>query len=615
MNTTITPITQSIERIGEMLIDDKLITREQLQRAHDEQRTHGGRLGYHLVKLGFVNELVLARALARRYKVPAVDLTRSEIDPALVRLIPSDIAVQHLVLALKREGRSLYVAIADPTNLQVIDDLKFRTRSDIIPVIAGEYTLRTMIEQMYPAQAAAEAEAMDSLLTEIDLGDTDVEMVEEEEDDITTAALSVAVNEAPVVKLINAILADAVHKGASDIHFECFEHELRVRYRVDGALREVMKPPFKMRAALISRFKIMAGLNIAERRVPQDGRIKLKLGKRVIDYRVSTLPTLFGEKVVLRILDKGNLTLDLEKFGIEPGAEKAFMEAVQNPYGMVLVTGPTGSGKTTTLYSALSKVNLVDVNIMTAEDPVEYNLYGINQVQVRTEVGMTFAAALKAFLRQDPNIIMVGEVRDLETGSIAIKAALTGHLVLSTLHTNSAPETITRLLDMGLEPFNVASALNLVVAQRLVRRICPHCKTRYVPDDLELGGAKVTPKTPLRDLHLTQRVLDDARAAAAAEAAPYLKTLSPMTTVGELPFFKGKGCDACGGSGLKGRQGLYEVLTVTPELRKLILKNVGAVDLRDAAVAEGMLTLRMDGWLKVLKGVTTLEQVVRETSA
>ena len=615
VNATITPITQPVERIGDFLVDAKLITREQLQRAQEEQRTHGGRLGYHLVKLGFIEELVLARSLARRYKVPAVDLTRSEVDPALVRLIPPDVAVQHLVLPLKREGRSLYVAMADPTNLRVVDDLKFRTRSDIIPVIAGEYTLRTMIEQMYPAQTSADTEAMDSLLDEIDFGDTDVEMVEEEEEDITTAALTVAVNEAPVVKLINAILADAVHKGASDIHFECFEHELRVRYRVDGALREVMKPPFKMRAALISRFKIMAGLNIAERRVPQDGRIKLKLGKRVIDYRVSTLPTLFGEKVVLRILDKGNLTLDLEKFGIEPRSERALMEAVQNPYGMVLVTGPTGSGKTTTLYSALSKVNLVDVNIMTAEDPVEYNLYGINQVQVRTEVGMTFAAALKAFLRQDPNIIMVGEIRDLETGSIGVKAALTGHLVLSTLHTNSAPETITRLLDMGLEPFNVASALNLVVAQRLVRRICSHCKTRYVPDDLELGGAKVTPKTTLRELGFTQQTLDDARSRATPEAAPHLKKLSLATTIAELPFFKGTGCEACGGSGLKGRQGVYEVLTVTPELRKLILKNVGSAEIRDAAVAEGMLTLRMDGWLKVLKGITTLEQVVRETSA
>ena len=609
-----TPVAPAGERLGEFLLAEKLVTREQLQRAADEQRSHGGRLGYHLVKLGFVDELALTRVLARHYKVPAVDLNRSALDPALIKLVPAEIAVQHLVLPLRREGRSLYVAMADPANLRVIDDLKFRTRSDIVPVITGEYTLRTMIERMYPQQDEVEAAAQ-ALLTDIDFGDDDVEMVEDEQEDMTAAALSVAVNEAPVVKLINAILTDAVHKGASDIHFECFEHELRVRYRIDGALREIMKPPLKLRAALISRFKIMAGLNIAERRVPQDGRIKLKIGRRVIDYRVSTLPTLFGEKVVLRILDKGNLTLDLETFGIEPRAERELMEAVQNPYGMVLVTGPTGSGKTTTLYSALSKVNSIDVNIMTAEDPVEYNLYGINQVQVRSEIGMTFAAALKAFLRQDPNIIMVGEIRDLETGGIAVKAALTGHLVMSTLHTNSAPETVTRLLDMGLEPFNVASALNLVLAQRLVRRICPQCKTRYVPDDLELGGAKVTPRTTLRELRFTTEALNDARARATPEAAPFLRTLSLDTTIGELPFFKGGGCDACGGSGLKGRQGIYEVMLMTPELRRRILKNGDAGELGDVAVAGGMLTLRMDGWLKVLKGITTLEQVVRETSA
>src|SRR5947209_6498641 len=333
--------------------------------------------------------------------------------------------------------------------------------------------------------------------------DGDVEVVEETDEDISAAALQAQMEDAPVVKLLNAILTDAVTRGASDIHFESFEHELRVRYRIDGALQEVMKPPMKFKAALISRFKIMSQLNIAERRVPQDGRIKLKMGNKVIDFRVSTLPTLFGEKIVLRILDKGNLTFDLSAFGIEPRAEADLMEAVSNPYGMVLVTGPTGSGKTTTLYSALSKVNSIDVNIMTAEDPVEYNLFGINQVLVRTEIGMTFAAALKAFLRQDPNIIMVGEIRDLETGGIAIKAALTGHLVLSTLHTNSAPETVTRLLDMGLEPFNVASALNLVLAQRLVRRICGNCKVHYTPSELEFSAAKVKPTTTLRDLRFT----------------------------------------------------------------------------------------------------------------
>ncbi|MGI8509406.1 MAG: GspE/PulE family protein [Gemmatimonadaceae bacterium] len=614
MTATATPVAQSAERIGELLLQEGLVSREHLSEALDVQRATGARIGYTLVKLGYVDELALTRILARQYKIPAVDLTRSDIDPALVRLIPSDVALRHLVLPLKREGRVLYVAMADPTNIRVIDDLKFRTRSDIYPVIAGEYTLRNMIERVYP-EPNETVSVMDSLLDDIDLDAGYVEMVEEESDEMSAAALTVAVNEAPIVKLINAILGDAVQKGASDVHFECFEHELRVRYRIDGALQEIMKPPMKMRPALISRFKIMAGMNISERRVPQDGRIKLKIGSKVIDFRVSTLPTLFGEKVVLRILDKGNLTLELEKFGIEPRAERELMEAVQNPYGMVLVTGPTGSGKTTTLYSALSKVNNIDVNIMTAEDPVEYNLFGINQVQVRTEVGMTFAAALKAFLRQDPNIIMVGEIRDLETGSIAIKAALTGHLVMSTLHTNSAPETVTRLLDMGLEPFNVASALNLILAQRLVRRVCSNCKTRYVPDDIELAGAKVTSSTTLGSLRFTEEALSDARARATPEAAPHLKALSLNTTVAELPFFKGRGCDTCAGTGLRGRQGLYEVMFIDAALRKLILKNVGVDEIRDGAVDSGMLTLRMDGWLKVIKGITTLEQVVRETSA
>jgi type IV pilus assembly protein PilB len=376
-----------------------------------------------------------------------------------------------------------------------------------------------------------------------------------------------------------------------------------------------MKPPPKLKAALISRFKIMASLNIAERRVPQDGRIKLKIGNRVIDFRVSTLPTLFGEKVVLRILDKGNLTLDLEKFGIEPRSEEQLMDAISNPYGMVLVTGPTGSGKTTTLYSALSKINNIDVNIMTAEDPVEYNLFGINQVQVRSEIGLDFAAALRAFLRQDPNIIMVGEIRDLETGGIAIKAALTGHLVLSTLHTNSAPETITRLMDMGLEPFNVASALNLVLAQRLVRKICKSCKEKYIPDEIELATAKVDGSTTLRALRFTQDSLDGARPNATAEAVPHWKSISLDSKIGDLPFFRGKGCKECLGTGFKGRQGLYEVMYMTPALRRHILMNEGAAELQNAAINDGMLTLRMDGWLKVMKGITTLDQVIRETSA
>lgn len=599
------------ERLGDLLIQEGLLTKEGLAKALQEQAsTPGHRLGQTIVKMGLVPETAVVRLLARQFRMPAVDLSRFEVDTRLLKLIPAELASKHTVLPLKRDGRSLTVAIADPTSMSVIDDLKFITRYDIIPVLAGEYSMRAAIEKHYEANEIH----MQSLLQDIAGDDDDVEVLDNQEDTTDVSVLAAQVDEAPVVKLINAILVDAVTKGASDIHFECFEHELRVRYRIDGALQEVMKPPMKMRAALISRFKIMASLNIAERRVPQDGRIKLKVGKKVVDFRVSSLPTLFGEKVVLRILDKGNLTLDLDKFGIEPRAERELMEAISNPYGMVLVTGPTGSGKTTTLYSALSKINTGDTNIMTAEDPVEYNLFGINQVQVRNEIGMTFAAALKAFLRQDPNVIMVGEIRDLETGGIAIKAALTGHMVMSTLHTNSAPETITRLLDMGLEPFNVASALNLILAQRLVRRVCPNCKVKYTPDAAELAGAKVKANTTLRELRFTDEALMNARAKATPEAMPFLDNLSLDTTIGELPFFKGRGCDSCGSTGLKGRQGLYEVMFMTPTIKKAVMINSDVQVLRETAIAEGMLTLRMDGWLKVLKGVTTLDQVIRETS-
>src|ERR1039458_4464693 len=517
------------ERIGDLLVREGLISKDQLEKALQEQRQSGTRVGYNLVKLGFIQEIELTKHLARQYKMPAVDLSKFEVDPKIVKLIPADLAIKNLVLPLKRDGRTLTVAMADPTNFAVIDDLKFITRYDIFPVIAGEFTLRNYLDKIYES---ADAQISDLLQDIAGMGDgEDPELLETKEEEVNATALAAQMDEAPVVKLINALLTDAVKRGASDIHFECFEHDLRVRYRIDGALEEIMKPPKKMQAALVSRFKIMSSLNIAERRVPQDGRIKLKMGKKVIDYRVSTLPTLFGEKVVLRILDQGNLTLDLEKFGIEPRAERELMEAVSNPYGMVLVTGPTGSGKTTTLYSALSKVNAIDVNIMTAEDPVEYNLYGVNQVLVRNEIGMTFAAALKAFLRQDPNIIMVGEIRDLETGGIAIKAALTGHMVLSTLHTNSAPETVTRLMDMGLEPFNVSSALNLVLAQRLVRRVCSNCKTKYQPDELELDAAKVKPDTTLRSLRFTEEALQNAKAAASKDELPSLKSARPDAAI------------------------------------------------------------------------------------
>jgi type IV pilus assembly protein PilB len=594
-------------RIGDLLLREGLVTQDQLNKALAEQRHNGTRVGYNLVKLGFIKETDLTRMLARQHKMPAVDLTKFQVDPRIAKLIPAELALKHSVLPLKRDGRTLTVAMSDPASMSVLDDIKFITRLDIFPVIAGEFTLRNAIEKFYESGEAQ----MQTLLSEIP--DDDIEILESEAEDGNNGAA--LIDEAPVVKLINAIMTDALKKGASDIHFECFEKELRVRYRIDGALQEIMKPPIKMRPALISRFKIMASLNIAERRVPQDGRIKLKIGTKVIDFRVSTLPTLFGEKVVLRILDKGNLTLDLGTFGIEPRAERELMDAISNPYGMVLVTGPTGSGKTTTLYSALSKINNIDVNIMTAEDPVEYNLFGINQVLVRTEIGMTFAAALKAFLRQDPNIIMLGEIRDLETGGIAIKAALTGHLVLSTLHTNSAPETVTRLMDMGIEPFNVASALNLILAQRLVRRVCSKCAEAYKMDKAEVAGAKIDGGITMRDMHFTDMALRDAKTRATDAAKPFMDQITLDTKMEDLPVFRGKGCEQCDGSGLKGRQGLYEVMNMTPALRKLIMQSAGAAEIQKVAIEEGMLTLRMDGWLKVLKGICPLEQVVRETSA
>ncbi|HRN53397.1 MAG TPA: ATPase, T2SS/T4P/T4SS family [Gemmatimonadaceae bacterium] len=600
------------ERIGDLLVKEGLISREQLQQALAEQRQNGTRVGYNLVKLGFIQENELTRTLARQFKMPAVDLSKFEVDTKIIKLVPTDLATKNLVLPLKRDGRTLTVAMADPTNLGVIEDLKFITRYDIFPVIAGEFTLRNVIEKHYESNE----QQMSALLSEIEgLEDSEVEVVEDKEEEMSATALAAAVDDAPVVKLINAILTNAVKMGASDIHFECFEKELRVRYRIDGHLEEVMKPPKKMQPALISRFKIMSSLNIAERRVPQDGRIKLKLSaSKVVDFRVSTLPTLFGEKVVLRILSQSNL-MDLDKLGIEPAAERDLMAAVRSPYGMVLVTGPTGSGKTTTLYSSLKLINKVETNIMTAEDPVEYNLFGVNQVLVRNEIGMTFAAALKAFLRQDPNIIMVGEIRDLETGGIAIKAALTGHLVLSTLHTNSTAETVTRLLDMGLEPFNVSSALNLVLAQRLLRRVCSNCKEQYRLSPDEIAGAKWTETTTLSELRFKQDAIDGLKARAPDDVKPLLANVTLDTRAIDMPFFRGKGCDACKGSGSRGRQGAYEVMNMSPGLRRLILSNVGAAEIKDFAIEEGMLTLRMDGLVKVWKGITSLEQVITETSA
>jgi type IV pilus assembly protein PilB len=561
--------------IGELLVKEGLLTVEQLQEALRDAGASGGWLGHSVVKLSFVSEEELTRVLARYYRVPAVDLTKVEIDPRVLRLIPAEVALKHMVLPLRRVGRLLTVAMLNPQDLSAIDVLKFVSRCEVDPMIAGEGALRRALEKHY---ATAEAR-MSEILSDL-LGSEEVEFGGDDAEDLSIQSLREQIEHAPVVKFINGLLADAVTRGASDIHIEPFEKELRVRYRIDGTLQEVMKPPMKMKAGITARIKILANLNIAERRLPQDGRIKLKLKERVIDFRVSTLPVIFGEKIVLRILDKGNLTFDLTTFGFEPKAERDFMEAIANPYGMVLVTGPTGSGKTTTLYSALSQINAMGVNIMTAEDPVEYNLHGVNQVLVRSEIGMTFAAALRAFLRQDPNIIMVGEVRDLETGSIAIKAALTGHLVLSTLHTNDAPTTVTRLIDMGLEPFNVAAALNLVTAQRLVRRICTHCKVEaHYPDEV------------LRAAHI------------------------PDDFIQRVSLYRGEGCDRCSGTGYRGRQGLYEVMAASPGIRKLIMQGAGTDELRDAAIAEGMLTLRMDGLVKLEHGITSLEEVVKETTA
>jgi type IV pilus assembly protein PilB len=563
------------ERLGDLFVREGLITEEQLADALRESKDSKSRLGYSLVSLGFVAEEELTRMLSKQYRVPAVDLEKVTVDPKILKLVPGDMAHKHMVLPLRRVGRTLTVAMINPSDLGAIDDLKFITRYDIEPVIVGEYTLRKHLENYY----GVDEEEMTDMLSDF-LDDEDLEYVEEEDDDVNVAALQAEVEAAPVVKFINGLLTDAVMKGVSDIHIEPYEKEIRVRYRIDGALQEVMKPPMKMKAALTSRVKILSDLNIAERRVPQDGRIKLRMKKKVVDFRVSTLPVIFGEKIVMRILDKGNLTFDLANFGFEPQAEQDFMDAIANPYGMVLVTGPTGSGKTTTLYSALSKVNTIETNIMTAEDPVEYNLHGINQVLVRNEIGMTFSAALKAFLRQDPNIIMVGEIRDIETGGIAIKAALTGHLVLSTLHTNDAPSTVTRMIDMGLEPFNVASALNLISAQRLLRRICSNCKVEHEYDAEYLKSAKI-----------------------------------PDDFIQQTTFYRGEGCDKCGGSGYKGRQGVYEVMAMSTPLRKAIMNEAGTDEIRDVALSEGMLTLRMDGLKKIEKGITTVEEVVKETSA
>jgi type IV pilus assembly protein PilB len=510
--------------------------------------------------------------LERQFRVRGVDLGSLEVEAAVLKLIPVEIATKYEVFPVRREGNAIVLAMGDPTDWTVIDDLKFLTGYEIEPVVADEFSIVEAIAAHYGTGEGSYRQLLENL------GEYEMEVVEEKDEDEDYGVLAAQVEAAPVVKFINSLLADAVQRGASDVHIEPYEEELRIRYRIDGILREMVSPPLRMKAALISRVKILADLNIAERRVPQDGRIKMKMGHRVIDFRVSTLPTLFGEKIVLRILDRSNLTLDLDKLGFPDNGLHAFHKAIESPYGIVLVTGPTGSGKTTTLYSALTRLNQPGVNIMTAEDPVEYNLKGINQVQIQEEIEMGFPEALRAFLRQDPNIIMVGEIRDLETGSIAIKAALTGHLVLSTIHTNDAPSTVNRMVDMGLQPFLVASALNAIVAQRLVRRICDECKhprqySREVLIEAGLSG---------NDL--------------------------------DAIYFDGEGCGACDDSGYRGRVGLYEVMPITAGQRQLITNHGTTTEIRDQAIADGMLTLRQDGLTKMRAGVTTLDEVLRETS-
>jgi type IV pilus assembly protein PilB len=559
-------------RLGDMLVKATLITKDQLQKALQQQESSGGRIGSNLVRLGFISEDDITSFLSRQYGVPSINLSHFEIDPSVIKLIPAEIAQKHQVIPINRTGNVLTVAMADPSNIFAIDDIKFMTGFKVEPVVAAETSIKNAINKHYDSSGMVE-----DIMKNFD--DKDIEALKESEDAVNVAELGQAAEDAPVVKLVNLILTDAIKKGASDIHIEPYEKTFRVRYRIDGVLYEVMQPPTRLKAAITSRVKIMAQLDIAERRLPQDGRIKIKMGGREMDYRVSTLPTLFGEKVVLRLLDKGNLQLDMTKLGFEAQALTDFESGILMPYGMVLVTGPTGSGKTTTLYSALNRLNTTETNIMTAEDPVEFNLQGINQVQMKAEIGLNFAAALRSFLRQDPDIIMVGEIRDYETAEIAIKAALTGHLVLSTLHTNDAPSTISRLLNMGVEPFLVAASTNVIVAQRLARRVCQQCKE----------PAPVPPQV-LVNLGFAP---EDA------------KTIVPV---------KGKGCISCSETGYKGRVALYEVLVIRENIKEGILQGASVIELRELGRKNGMKTLREAGMQKLREGMTSLEEIMRVTT-
>jgi type IV pilus assembly protein PilB len=562
------------ERIGELLVKENLLSAEQLRRAREESRATGGRLGAQITKLGYLDENELTDFVAKQYGVPSINLDEFEIETAVIQLIPEDVAIKHTVIPVNRAGSTLILATADPSNIFAIDDIKFLTGYNIQPVVAAEDAIRRAVDRYYDKSSSLE-DVMG------DFDDSDIDLIHGE-DDVDVGELAKASEDAPVVKLVNLILTDAVKKGASDIHIEPYEKSFRVRYRIDGVLYEVMKPPLKLKNAITSRLKIMAELDIAERRLPQDGRIKLKMGRgKEMDFRVSVLPTLFGEKVVLRLLDKSNLQLDMTKLGFETDQLRVFQSSIHQPYGMVLVTGPTGSGKTTTLYSALSELNKTSENLSTAEDPVEFNLPGINQVQMHEEIGLNFAAALRSFLRQDPDIIMVGEIRDFETAEIAVKAALTGHMVLSTLHTNDAPSTVNRLLNMGIEPFLVASSVNCIVAQRLARRVCDECKET----DPEVS---------------TDQLLE------AGLAPDLVKKVVPV---------KGRGCRVCSETGFKGRVAVYEVMELKEELKEFVLNGASALELKREAGRLGMQTLRQSALRKLAEGITTLGEVFRVSSA
>jgi type IV pilus assembly protein PilB len=558
------------DRIGEMLLRNGIIDEEQLEKAHFYSDEHEVKVSTALIKLEFLNEEDLVEFLSRHMGMPTVSLEEIDVDPDAVKRISAEKAQKYMAIPYSKVDGTLHLAMADPTDLNAIDDIKFMTDMAIEVSIATESEIKAALDVHYDAGSE-----MDDVLDEF--SDDDMETLAAEAAEADAADMAKQAEEAPVVKLVNFILKEAIQKRASDIHIEPYEKVFRVRLRIDGALYELIKPPLKLKAAITSRLKIMSRLDIAERRLPQDGRIKMKLGKgKDMDFRVSVLPTLFGEKVVLRLLDKSNLQLDMTKLGFEEKPLEDFLEAIHKPFGMILVTGPTGSGKTTTLYSALSELNKTTENLSTAEDPVEFNLMGINQVQMHEEIGLTFAAALRSFLRQDPDIIMVGEIRDFETAEIAVKAALTGHVVLSTLHTNDAPQTINRLLNMGIEPFLVASSVNAIVAQRLARRICPDCK-----EEVDV------PPEALRDIGVK------------------------MEDIGEFPVYEGKGCAMCNNTGYKGRVAFYEVLPNSEEVKELILAGATSMEIKREAVRLGMNTLRVAGINKLKDGVTTLSEVLR----